>query len=333
MPKVSVIIPFFNAEASLDQACRSVYDQTLKDFECILINNNSADKSTEIAQKWIQKDNRFKLIHETRQGVAYASEKGSKKALANYIARMDADDIMICDRLEKQHNYLENNPEYGAVGGLVKFGGNPKEAAGIKRFVDWNNQLQTYEQILLYQFAELPIINPTLMWRKHIEKKHGGYTQGDFPEDFEMILRWLSQSVKIGKVNNEVLIWNDPPNRLTRTDERYSFNAFYKTKANYLNQWLKTHNPHYPNVYVWGASRIARKRAKHLQNQNIKILGYIDISTKRDIGENLIHYEKIPSAKEAFILIYTPQENIKNQILDYLISKNYINGVHFLFVA
>ena len=333
MPKASVIIPFYNAEQSLHNACVSVYNQTLQDFECILINNNSTDKSEIIAQEWEQKDARFRLINQTKQGVAYASVKGSKGAKSEYIARMDADDIMLNDRLESQYNFLQRNSEYGAVGGLVKFGGNPKDAAGIKRFVDWSNQLRTHEEISLFQFAELPVINPTLMWRKEIENAHGGYQHGNFPEDFELILRWLSKGVKIGKVHREVLIWNDPPDRLTRTDERYSFDAFYEIKAHYLNLWLQKHNPHYPDVLIWGASRLARKRALHLTKSNIRILGYIDISTKRDIGENIIHYKDIPPAGKAFILIYTPQADIKEKINTYLQSVGYINGIHFLFVA
>lgn len=333
MPKISVIIPFYNAEKSLHDACKSLAKQTFLDFECILIDNNSTDKSAEIANEWKQRDYRFKLVYEKRQGVAYASARGSKQAKSKYIARMDSDDIMIDYRLEKQYNFLESNLEYGAVGGLVKFGGNQKKAAGIKRFVDWNNQIIAHEQVSLYQFAELPVINPTLMWRKQTEVDYGGYQHGDFPEDFELILRWLSKGVKIGKVNLEVLIWNDPPNRLTRTDERYSFDSFYKIKAYYLNLWLQKHNPHYPDVLIWGASRLARKRAQHLVKSNIHILGYIDISTKRDIGENIIHFKDIPPVGKAFILIYTPQINIKEKIKTHFQSIGYKNGIHFLFVA
>ncbi|PLX23602.1 MAG: glycosyl transferase family 2 [Salinivirgaceae bacterium] len=333
MPTISVILPFYNAESTLDKACQSISMQSFKDFECILIDNNSDDQSTLIANKWALKDPRFKLITEAKQGVSYASSKGSLLASGKYIARMDADDIMLKSRLELQKEFLETHVDYGAVGGLVKFGGDHQKARGIKRFIDWNNEITTFEEIALNQFAELPVINPTLMWRKEIEEKYGGYIHGNFPEDYELILRWLSQKVKIGKVANEVLIWNDPPTRLTRKDNRYSFDAFYKTKAQYLSKWLRENNPNFPKVYIWGASRLARKRAKYIEEHDIQIQGYIDISDKREIDEKIIHYKSIPSPEEAFILIYTPQKNIKKKIAKYLSDKGFLDGTHYLFAA
>ena len=92
IPKVSVILPFFNAATTLNRAMKSIASQSLKDFECILINNNSSDKSVEIALEQTEKDERFILIHEKKQGVMFASNSGSKQARGKYIARMDADD-------------------------------------------------------------------------------------------------------------------------------------------------------------------------------------------------------------------------------------------------
>jgi glycosyltransferase involved in cell wall biosynthesis len=333
MPPISVILPFYNAESTLDKACESIAMQSFKKFECILIDNNSSDSSASIANKWVQKDHRFILLNESKQGVAYATVKGSSLAKGKYVARMDADDLMLCNRLKDQYEFLESHADYGAVGGLVSFGGDKEKAKGIKRFIDWNNRIITYEEIILNQFVELPIINPTLMWRKEIEKKHGGYIHGSFPEDYELILRWLSQKVKIGKIPKEVLIWNDPLNRLTRTDSRYSFDAFYKTKARYLSRWIIENKPISTQIYIWGASRLARKRAKYLENYNIKIQGFIDITEKREVKEKILHYKNIPSPEQSLILIYTPQQDIKKQISQFLENKGFENGTHFLFTA
>lgn len=333
MPEISIILPFYNAKQSLNKCCESIAVQTFNNFECIMINNNSKDNSCQVAFKWTQKDKRFKLLNENKQGVAHASVLGSRNAMGRFIARMDADDIMLPDRLKLQYDFLEQNSDFDVVGGMVKFGGNVEKAKGIKRFVDWTNNLITFDDILLNQFAELPIVNPTLMWRKQIEHKFGGYKHGDFPEDYELMLRWLSEGVKMAKVEKEVIVWNDPPQRLTRNDERYSFDAFYKTKAKYLRLWLKKHNSHFPNVYVWGASRLARKRASYLIDNGINIIGYIDISEKRDVDENIIYYEDIPTPDTCFIVIYTPQLEIKTQIKEYLEKRYFKLGINFIFAA
>ncbi len=127
------------------------------------------------------------------------------------------------------------------------------------------------KEIALRRFVESPVINPSAMWRKSVEDRLGGYEHGNFPEDYDMWLRWIDAGIKIGKIPETVLQWNDSTTRLTRTDERYSTLAFYKTKAKYLSKYLRKINPHYPMVYVWGASRIMRNRATFLSEHGLRL--------------------------------------------------------------
>lgn len=69
LPKITVILPFYNAENTIRRAIESIANQSLKDFECILIDNNSTDNSNDIAKRLIIEDKRFKLVSEKRQGV------------------------------------------------------------------------------------------------------------------------------------------------------------------------------------------------------------------------------------------------------------------------
>lgn len=333
MPKISVILPFYNAQNSLESAIESIAKQQFVDFECLLINNNSTDKSVEIAKQFVDKDSRFRMLNESKQGVAYASNLASQHAKGIFIARMDADDIAFPDRLKLQYDFLIKNREFGVVTGRVEFGGDKQTAAGLYRYTEWVNSLKTSEIIALRRFIESPVINPSAMWRKSVENALGGYVHGDFPEDYDMWLRWIDAGVKIGKIPEPILQWNDSSNRLTRTDKRYCTTAFYQTKASYLAKSLKRINPYYPYVYVWGASRIMRKRADFLTSHAIKIQAYIDISQKRQFKGNLLFYKDIPSPNDAFILVFVPQTDLKIQILSFLQSKGYVEGINFLFVS
>lgn len=333
MPTVSVILPFYQAERTLQTALNSISGQTFNDFECLMINNNSTDKSIRIAEKHAEKDHRFRLLHEKQQGVAYASACGSRHSAAPIIARMDADDIAFRNRLELQVAYLKNHPGIDAVTGKVKFGGDPVKAAGFKRYVDWNNSITTTTQIRLKRFIELPLVNPTAMWRKSAEVQAGGYRYGNFPEDYELWLRWIDKGLKIAKTGDYVLQWNDPPNRLTRTDRRYSSNAFYKIKTHYLARELQRINSQNPHVVVCGSSRIIRRRANKLKEHNIIIDAWLDIRENHDLAEKVINYDDLPEPGKIFILIYVSQPQIQSQIVNYLQAKNYVEGVHFLLVA
>jgi len=159
------------------------------------------------------------------------------------------------------------------------------------------------------------------------------YRSGDFPEDYEMWLRWLNQGAKICKLPIPLLKWYDSDNRLTRTHPIYSDKAFYNIKTEYLAKWLKTHNHFHPNVAIWGASRISRRRARLLEKLGIKISAYIDTKKGRQIDKEIIYYEDIDPPGKYFILTYIKQMDAREQIVEFLNSKGYVEGKDFLLVS
>ena len=333
IPEVSVILPFFNAVSTLNRAIESIASQSLKSFECILINNNSTDKSVEIARNRTEKDKRFILIHEKNQGVMFASNAGSVQARGKYIARMDSDDCSCSNRLKLQAEFLDANPDYGAVAGIVKHISHSKNTKGFSCYVEWVNSVQTYHEILNSRFIESPIVNPSAMWRKEIAEKHGMYKQGDFPEDYEMWLRWLSKGVKIKKLDETVLKWYDSDTRLTRKQSIYSDSAFYRIKTKYLALWLEKNNPFHPRIAVWGASRISRRRARLLKQYGIEIECYIDIKRNRQLDQEVVFYNEIPPPDKIFILTYIKQMNARDEIQIFLHSRGYQEGVNYLLIS
>jgi glycosyltransferase involved in cell wall biosynthesis len=333
LPKVSVILPFYNASKTLSAALQSISDQEFRDFECIMVNNNSSDGSREIAKEWGQSNPGFMLVEEKRQGVMFASNRGCEVARGAYIARMDADDVARPGRLGFQSGFLDAHPDYGAVAGLVKHVGDPETTGGFKRFVEWSNSLINYEDIYKRRFIEAPIVNPTAMWRRETMEQHGLYLSGDFPEDYEMWLRWLDQGVRIAKVPELVLDWYDSHGRLTRTDPIYSDKAFYEIKSRYLARFLSENNPFHPHVAIWGASRISRRRAKILEQQGVHIDAYIDTKPSRQLNRELIYYEDLPDSGSMFILTYIRQMDNREKIQAFLESRGYKEGNNYLLVS
>ncbi len=303
------------------------------DFECILIDNNSNSKTRIIAENQLKTDPRFQLISEPQQGVVYASNAGSAIAQGAYITRMDADDWAYPNRLEEQVRFLDNNPDYDVVSGLVEYVGHHQNTKGFARYVNWVNSICSDEQIKVSRFIESPIVNPTAMWRKTCADKHGMYQNGDFPEDYELWLRWMNAGVRIHKLPIKVLKWFDSDNRLTRTHPIYSDDAFYKIKTQYLAKHLQQNNPHHPQVAIWGASRISRNRAGLLKAYGVEVCAYIDIKKTRQLDKDIIYYEDIPTASQMFILVYMKHEIIRMEICHFLQSRGYIEGKHFLLLS
>ncbi|WP_425391365.1 glycosyltransferase [Ekhidna sp.] len=325
-PLVSVILPFRNAHY-LSEAIQSILDQTYRHFELILVDNNDSNSSNSLDQHFHDHP-QIRYLREPHKGVVHAFNAGLKASKGSLIARMDADDVSDKFRLEYQVEWLLSNPEMGVVSGHVEYLGSDKNE-GFIHYVDWLNAIQSFDEIRINQFVEFPLVNPSLMIRKALFDLYGSYREGDFPEDYEFFLRLMAEEVKMGKVSHPVLKWRDSPGRLTRTDDRYSQDAFFLIKAKYLTKWLKAHNPFHPTIYLWGAGRLSRRRSDYLLNEGIEAAQYIDVKE----GGRTLHYKSIPSKDEAFIVSYVANRGARDEIRSYLVEKGYQEEVNFIIAS
>ncbi|MEN8116841.1 MAG: glycosyltransferase family 2 protein [Bacteroidota bacterium] len=333
IPEVSVILPFYNAENTLKDSTQSILSQTFRNFELLLVNNNSTDKSLKITENLAKTDFRIRLLEETKQGVANAMNCGLQNARGKYLARMDADDIAHPERLEKQVKFLHENPGIELVGSEVKYVPHNKNTAGFQRFVDWVNSFHFSKEIELKRFIEIPVVNPTIMFRRDIFEKYGGCIDGDFPEDYEMLLRYLEAGTKMAKLPEPLLEWHDYSSRLTRTDKRYSTEAFFKTKAGYFKNWSDKNNPFHPNIWVWGAGRKTRQRARLLEKEELKIDGFIDIVKAKTTQKTTIHFTEIPNPGQLFIVPMVTKPGASKLIKNFLLKANYVEGKDFIMMG
>ncbi len=113
-PKISVVMSVYNGERFLREAIDSILNQTYKDFEFIIVNDGSTDRSEKIIRSY--KDKRIRLINQKNHGLVYSLNKGVKLARSDLIARMDADDVSEENRLEKQIKFIKTNKSVTLVG-------------------------------------------------------------------------------------------------------------------------------------------------------------------------------------------------------------------------
>jgi len=336
-PFVSVILPVFNAEQTLEKAIESILNQTYTHFECLLINDGSTDSSIQVMEKYAKRDKRIRLIHIPKSGIVGSLNTGITQSKGSLVARMDADDISKSERLYLQVEFLTKNDNLGFCGTKVRFLGDSRKSAGYKRYVNWTNSILTSEQINTGQFIESPFAHPSVMFRKELVNKFGGYRNGNFSEDYELWLRWLEHGVQAGKVDEVLLDWYDLPNRLSRSDSRYSKEAFYQVKAQYLACWLRKHNPHHPEVIIWGAGRPTRKRAAHLKKFGIRFQAYVDIHPGR-IGKSIdeipvLSPDDLSVFDKTFVISYVGNIGARELITGHLEKLGYKNGINFICAA
>ncbi len=331
-PEVSVVLPVRNGAATIGTAVSGIHAQTLARWELLVVDDGSTDETAAIVQSWVRRDSRIRLLRQPALGLVAALEAGCAAARAPFLARMDADDESMPERLELQAAFLDEHPDIGLAGCLVSFGGKRTTSAGYALHVDWLNTLLTPEAIALNRFVESPLAHPSVMFRRELRERHGGYREGPFPEDYELWLRWLEAGVRMAKVPRPLLVWHDPPRRLSRTDARYDPEAFFVVKAGYLAHAVELIRRG-RQVWVWGAGRPTRRRAEHLVGHGIRISGYIDIDPKKAgrvlAGRTVVLPESMPGPERAVVLGYVGKRGARELTRHQLEFRGYREGIDF----
>lgn len=199
--KISVVMPVYNGEKYLAKAVESILGQTFRDFEFVIVNDGSTDRSPQILQRFSEGDSRIRIISRPNTGIVGALNDGLAAAKGEYIARMDADDISYPDRLTIQLRHLEGHPEIVAIGSGVRMV--DPAGAPLKDFHGPTDPQMLRDALI--KAEDIGIIHPTLMVRRRALERVGGYReQYKLVEDFDLFLRLLD----VGTLSNthEVLL-------------------------------------------------------------------------------------------------------------------------------
>lgn len=187
--KISILISAYNEERNIDRCFESVKNQTFQDFEIICVNDASQDQTLEKLKKWqsIFGLEKFRLINNTENiGLTKSLNLALGQARRKYIARIDADDIWLPDKLKKQVAFMEANPEYGIIGCnyINVFKNNPATKKVITHKTD--------DEIKRKIFQRNPFAHSCILARKEIIEKAGCYDENiRYGQDYDLWLRCL----------------------------------------------------------------------------------------------------------------------------------------------
>ena len=188
-PLVSVIMPVYNGEKYLEEAIESILNQTFKDFELIIVDDGSVDKTLKIIEKYPKNNASIRLIKNNKNiGRVFSLNKALQEARGLYIARMDADDISLPKRIEKQINFLEKNQDYVIVGSNIEIINDEGKKLGVRIYP------QDDENIRKTLLFKSPFAHPVVMFRKKEVVELGGYSnEYSTVEDYDLWIRILNK--------------------------------------------------------------------------------------------------------------------------------------------
>ncbi|MFO0680745.1 MAG: glycosyltransferase [Sandaracinus sp.] len=275
-PTLSVLLPFRDVEPTLDEAIGSVLAEREIPIELVAIDDGSRDGSRAIAEQHAAHDPRVRVITGPARGIALALRAGLEACRAPLVARMDGDDVSLPGRFGAQCALLASRPSLAVVGTRVEaFASEGELGAGLARYVAWQNALLSPEDHAREVFVEAPLCHPSVVMRRDALDAIGGYRDGDFPEDYDLWLRFALAGHAMAKTEHVGLRWRHRAGRLTFASPRYTVDRIRAIKAEHLATRIGREASR--ALVVWGAGPFGRRLARALEAHSIRTSAFIDI--------------------------------------------------------
>jgi len=218
-PRVTVLMPVYNGERYLREAMDSILAQTFTDFEFLIINDGSTDRSVEIIESY--DDPRIRLVHNEKNLKLIATlNKGFDLARGEFLARMDCDDISLPTRLSRQAAFMEAHPEVGVCGTWAK-----KIDSGRK--VMGNFKSPAGADMEKYIWRPTPIIHPTAFFRNTIYKDFRYDQNYHDAEDLELWQR-IFGAARLDNLDEFLLLYRIHPSSVTSLRREVQLRSVYK---------------------------------------------------------------------------------------------------------
>ena len=333
--EVSVLLPARNAAPTVASAVRSVLAQTRPALEIIVVDDRSTDGTAAILRGLASEDSRLKVIPGTGSGLVAALNLGLGHCRGDYVARMDADDESLPERLAASVAALEADPSLAAVGTQVEiFREDRPVSPNMQAYARWMNGLTTPERLFADRLVESPLCHPSATLRRAVLEDVGRWREGEFAEDYELWLRLLDKGNRLTNVPRVLFRWRDADRRLTRVDPRYSQAQHLRLKARWLGRGPLREAR---RCAIWGAGRIGLSLARLLRAQGVEVARFIDVDPgklgQRIDGARVCPPEELGPPAQAHLVCAVGAKGARENIRRFLDGRGWIEGQHYTCAA
>jgi glycosyltransferase involved in cell wall biosynthesis len=213
IPRISVVLPAYNAQRFILKSVNSVLSQTFADFECIIIDDGSTDRTASMIGSLARRDPRVKQLAVPHGGIVAALNAGVTVARGEFIARMDADDVCLPARFARQVEFLDAHPDYVAVGSKVMLT-DPYDSSLWE--IDVQSEHEEIDKDLM-RGNGWALFHPTALIRRKALLQVGAYRpEYQWSEDIDLFLR-LSEIGKLANLQEALLRYRQHFSSVNRT--------------------------------------------------------------------------------------------------------------------
>lgn len=256
-------MPARNAAKYIQETIVSIQNQTLSDWELIVVDDHSSDETIKIVRKITGSDKRIKIYKNEKPGITHALQLAFKFAQGEFISRMDADDLMPKNKLELLYNIARQNHKIVATG-KVQYFSDQEISPGYLEYENWLNEIADKNLFQEFIFRECVIASPNWMVHRSCFDNDIKFDELQYPEDYDLVFKFLKKGYEI-KASNEIThFWREHPERISRNSENYNQEAFFKLKAKYFADSAKKNN----REIILIGNGVKRKLTSHFLTEN-----------------------------------------------------------------
>lgn len=326
-PAVSILTPLKNASAWIQETIESIQHQSLQDWELIIIDDHSEDNSFAIVSGMCAHDNRIRIFRNEGKGIISALNQGLSEAKGTYITRMDADDLMPENRLQRMVDAFKDLPEKTVVTGKVRYFSEHPVSEGYLKYENWLNERVERNDFYDHIFRECIVASPNWMGRIAEFNTYRLFEALNYPEDYDLCFRWMKNGFGIHPIHETTLLWREHPERTSRNSAHYQQRSFFTLKLN----WLMHFYPAPASVGIIGTGTKGKLCAELLRKAhcpfNLYDLNFHKYSTPL-FGRTVLSPEKI---NDEIVLIARYPEVIE-EIQTFVEEKGYEIGKNAFWV-
>lgn len=300
-------------------------------LELIAVDDGSTDGSLDVMERHARQDGRVRVFRRPACGIVETLRFGCAQARGAFLARLDADDVALPARLERQLALLAANPRMGLCGCRVRMVGGPLRRGRLE-YEEWLNGLTDWESIRRHLFVECPVAHPAFLMRREAFEQCGGYRDAGWAEDYDLVLRMVEGAWELGNVAEVLLEWREAPHRLSRVDARYAPETFRALKRHFLKRWhLRGDRP----LVQWGAGDVGKRWLREWGARRPAVV--VDIEPRR-VGQRIhgvrvVAPESLGPPAGRFLVVAVGAPGARDVIGPFLAESGWREAVDFVFVA
>lgn len=263
---ISIIMPAKNAGRYLEECLNSILAQSYTNWELIVIDDHSNDNSSKLIRDYARRDLRIRHYAASGHGIVAALDQAYSYSKGLFITRMDADDVMMPNKLEILCKNLVAHGKGSLATGCVTYFSVNELGDGYQRYAEWLNDLTREGRNFQEIYKECVIPSPCWMVHRHDFELCGAFDSEMHPEDYDLCFRFYREGLNVIPCQEILHRWRDYPERTSRSHPDWNDNSFLSLKVHYF---LELDYDESRPLIVWGAGKKGKTVAQLLNEHSI----------------------------------------------------------------